>query len=87
MSWRILLMSNKNLAILGLVLSLVVGGLPGLIVSAVALNKMKNEGDTDGKGIAIAGLVVGIVEMAIIVLCIACFGCAGCLAAMGGASA
>lgn len=77
-----LVMTNKSLAILGFVLSLVVGGLPGLIVSAVALNKMKQSGDEDGKGFAIAGLVIGIVVLAIWVLAAGCIGCAGCLGAM-----
>lgn len=76
--WRFF-MTNKNLAILGFVLALVLGGVPGLIVSAVALKKMKDSGDEDGKGLAIAGLVIGIVETAIIVLTLACTGCAvGC---------
>lgn len=78
-------MTNKNLAILGLVLAIVLGGLPGLIVSAVALKKMKEAGEEDGKGFAIAGLVIGIVELAIVVLTIACsgaaLGCAMCAAA------
>ena len=72
-------MTNKNLAILGFVLALVLGGLPGLIVSAVALKKMKDSGDEDGKGFAIAGLVIGIVETALAVILFACTGCAvGC---------
>lgn len=79
-------MTNKNLAILGFVLSLVLGGLPGLIVSAVALKKMKESGDEDGKGLAIAGLVIGIVEMAIIVLIVGCSSCAvGCALCSGAA--
>ena len=71
-------MTNKNLAILGFVLALVLGGLPGLIVSAVALKKMKDSGEEDGKGFAIAGLVIGIVEMAIIVIVSSCIGCGAC---------
>lgn len=72
-------MTNKNLAILGFVLALVLGGLPGLIVSAVALKKMKDSGEEDGKGLAIAGLVIGIVEMAMVVLILGCTGCmTGC---------
>ncbi len=57
-------MANKNLAILGFVLSLASGGLPGLIVSAIALKNMKNSGEEDGKEFAIAGLVIGIVATA-----------------------
>ena len=79
-------MNNKTLAIVGLVLALVLGGLPGLIVSAVALKKMKDSGEEDGKGFAIAGLVIGIVELGIIVLTIACggalVGCAACAGAL-----
>ena len=74
-------MDNKTLAIVGFVLALVLGGLPGLIVSAVALKKMKDTGNEDGKGFAIAGLVIGIVELAIIILTVACGGAAAiCLA-------
>ena len=72
-------MTNKNLAIVGFVLALVLGGLPGLIVSAVALKKMKDAGEEDGKGFAIAGLIIGIVEMAIVIITIGCTGCfVGC---------
>lgn len=74
-------MDNKTLAIVGFVLALVLGGLPGLIVSAVALKKMKDTGNEDGKGFAIAGLVIGIVEIAIIILTVVCGGAAAvCLA-------
>ena len=71
---------HKTLAIVGFVLALVVGGLPGLIVSAVALKKMKDSGDEEGKGFAIAGLVLGIIVVAIWVLTIACVGAAGACA-------
>ena len=75
-------MTNKNLAILGFVLALVLGGVPGLIVSAVALKKMKDSGDEDGKGLAIAGLIIGIVETALVILIFSCVGgCAICYAA------
>lgn len=78
-------MDNKSMAILGLVLSIVVGPI-GLIFSAIALNKMKQSGEPnpDGKGLAIAGLVIGIIEVVIYVGIIACVGCVGCLAAAGG---
>ncbi|MCH5206222.1 MAG: DUF4190 domain-containing protein [Oscillospiraceae bacterium] len=77
-------MTNKNLAILGLVLSFLVP-LAGLIISAVALNKFKESGETDGKGLATAGLIIGIVIMALgLVGTICSFACAGCLAAAGG---
>ena len=83
-------MNNKTLAIVGFVLALVLGGLPGLIVSAVALKKMKDSGEEDGKGFAVAGLVIGIVEMGILVLTIACGGglvaCAACAEAASAAT-
>lgn len=75
-------MTNKGLAILGLVLSFFVS-LAGVIISAVALNKFKESGETDGKGIAIAGLIVGIVFMAISVLSVVCTVCLGGIAMMG----
>lgn len=66
-------MDNKSLAILGMVLSIVMG-IPGLIISAIALKKFKDSGETDGKGFAIAGLVIGIVCAAIylISICVVC---------------
>lgn len=77
-------MDNKSLAILGLVLSIVTT-IPGLIVSAIALKKFKESGETDGKGFAVAGLVIGIVFTAIAVLSIGCYACAACaLIAAGG---
>lgn len=77
-------MDNKSMAILGLVLSIVVGPV-GIVFSAIALNKMKQSGETDGKGIAIAGLVIGIVYIAIVVLAVGCTVCAAaCVAASGG---
>lgn len=77
-------MNNKTLAIVGFVLALVLGGLPGLIVSAIALNNMKKTGEVDGKGFAVAGLIIGIVELALIVLSVACGGAAVICAAMSG---
>lgn len=77
-------MTNKNLAILGLVLSFLVP-LAGLIISAVALNKFKESGETDGKGLATAGLIIGIVIMAFgLISTIGCMACGTCLAAAGG---
>lgn len=78
-------MDNKSLAILGLVLSIVTG-IPGLIVSAVALKKFKDSGETDGKGFATAGLIIGIICAVGYIIGIACIGCAGCLAAAGAGS-
>lgn len=77
-------MSAKNLAILGFVLSFFFS-LVGLIICAVALKKMKEEGNEELKGLAIAGLVIGIVSLASVVLAISCGGCAICAAGMAGA--
>lgn len=78
-------MDNKSMAILGMILSIVVGPI-GIIFSAIALNKMKQAGETDGKGFAIAGLIIGIAELVIYIGAIACIGCIGCagIAAGGG---
>ncbi len=78
-------MDNKTMAILGMVLSIVVGPI-GIIFSAIALNKMKQTGDPnpDGKGFAIAGIVIGIVEVVLYIAVFACVGCATCAALAGG---
>lgn len=60
-------MDNKSFAILGLVLSIVTG-IPGLIVSAIALKKFKDSGSDDGKVFAIIGLVLGIIYAASVLL-------------------
>ena len=77
-------MDNKTLAIIGFVLALVLGGLPGLIVSAIALKNMNRSGEVDGKGFAIAGLVIGIIEIALIVLAIVCGGAEAICVALSG---
>ncbi len=80
-------MDNKTMAILGMVLSIVVGPI-GIIFSAIALNKMKQTGEPnpDGKGFAIAGIIIGIIELVFYIGIIACVGCIGCagIAAGGG---
>ncbi len=78
-------MDNKTMAILGMVLSIVVGPI-GIIFSAIALNKMKQSGEPnpDGKGFAIAGLIIGIVYLAIAIISIGCTACAVCAAAASG---
>lgn len=69
--------SQKSLAIAGLVLSIIFG-IPGLIVSAIALSNMKKSGNYDGKGFAVAGMVIGIIVL-VISLGLSCLlGCAGC---------
>jgi hypothetical protein len=72
---------NKNLAIVGLVLGILgcVGyyagplfGLAAIIVSAIALNKIKkNPSEYGGKGMAIGGLILGIVAVVVWILVIA----------------
>lgn len=47
-------MDNKTMSILGLVLAFIVP-LAGIIISAIALNKMKQSGVEEGKGLATAG--------------------------------
>ncbi|MDE6031517.1 MAG: DUF4190 domain-containing protein [Oscillospiraceae bacterium] len=75
--------NNKTLAIVGLVLSFIFP-VVGIIISAVALNKMKQSGVEEGKGLATAGLVLGIVFTAIYVLLVGCLCvCGAGLAAAG----
>lgn len=78
-------MTNKGLAILGLVFSFIFP-LVGLIISIVALNKFKESGETDGKGFATAGLIIGIVMMALNLIGTICIVCVGGLAALGSSS-
>ncbi len=67
-------MDNKQLAILGMILSIVVGPI-GIIISAIALSKMNQSGQTDGKGFAIAGIVIGAVYLLITIVSVACTVC------------
>lgn len=73
-------MDTKTLSIVGLVLGILVP-VAGIIVSAIALNKMKQTGVEDGKGMAMAGLIIGIVLTAIYILIVACSTCVVGLAA------
>ncbi|MBQ8615536.1 MAG: DUF4190 domain-containing protein [Clostridia bacterium] len=57
----------QTLSILGLIFSFVFS-LVGLILSAIALKRYKEQTNQDGKGMAIAGLVVSIVTVAIYAL-------------------
>ena len=52
----------------------------GIIFGALALKKLKEEGTTEGKGLAMAGLILGIVSTAISVICLVCTVCALCVA-------
>lgn len=76
-------MDTKTLSIVGLILGILVP-IAGIIVSAIALNKMKQTGVEEGKGMAMAGLIIGIVIMAIYILMVGCLCIAGAgLAAAG----
>lgn len=55
----------------------------GIVFGAIALKKIKEEGVTDGKGLAVAGLVLGIVALAIDVITL--IACTICVAAFGSA--
>lgn len=69
-------MNNKSLAILGFVLSFFIP-LAGIIISAIAMKKFKESGETDGKGFATAGLIIGIIFMVISLIVTVCVGCVG----------
>lgn len=75
-------MDNKTMSILGLVLAFIVP-LAGIIVSAIALNKMKQTGVEEGKGLAMAGLIVGIAIMVISLIAGVCMFCMVGIAAAG----
>ena len=64
-------MANKNnkkksndLAVMGLVFS-IFEGLPGIILSIMGLNQIKKTGEP-GKGFAVAGIIIGIVNMLVV---------------------
>ncbi|MBM3427663.1 MAG: DUF4190 domain-containing protein [Bacteroidetes bacterium] len=62
----------NTMALVGFILSmssllLVLTGLPGLIVSAIGLKQI-NEGRGEGKGLAIAGIVVGAIYTLLVLL-------------------
>lgn len=77
-------MDIKTMSILGLVLSFIIP-IAGIIISAIALNKMKQTGVEDGKGLAMAGLIIGIVIMVLAIIGSVCMVCAaGAIAAAGG---
>ena len=59
------------LAIVGFILSFFTA-LIGLIISAVALHKAKTEYGGNGKGLAIAGIVIGSLEVVAVVLIVVC---------------
>lgn len=58
---------TNGFAIAGFVCSLVLFGLLGLIFSIIGLSQIEKNGQ-DGKGFAIAGLVLGIVKLSFYLL-------------------
>ena len=63
---------SNGMAIAGFIVSLLVSGLIGLILSIVGLNKVKE--CNSGKGLAIAGIIIGILRMiGTIIACILLF--------------
>ncbi len=77
-------MDTKTLSIVGLILGIVIP-VAGIIVSAIALNKMKQEGNLENKNIAMAGLIIGIVMTALTIIGSICMVCVslGAIAASG----
>ena len=57
----------QTLSVLGFVFSFFCA-LAGLIISAIALKKYKTQTVQDGKGLAVAGLVISIVSVAISII-------------------
>lgn len=72
-------MDNKTFAIIGLILGIFTG-LPGIIVSVLALKKFNQTGETDGKGIATAGLIIGIIVFVFAIIGTSCYACLICTA-------
>ncbi len=65
-------MTTKNLTIVGLVLSFFIP-LAGVIISAIALKRINEENNPENsKGMAIAGIVIGAVLMAISLISSVC---------------
>ena len=77
-------MASKVLAIVGFILSFLLP-IVGLILCAAAMGKMKQEGANEMYGLAVAGLVIGIIFTVITVLVLgSCVGCATCISCLGG---
>ena len=53
---------NNDLAIIGLIISIAVSAIVGIIMCAISLSQIKKTGEK-GKEIAIAGIVIGIVKI------------------------
>lgn len=75
--------NNKTMAIVGLVLGILVP-VAGIIVSAIALNKIKVTGDFENAGMAKAGLIIGIVLTALSIVGVICTVCTSLAAISAG---
>lgn len=75
--------NNKTIAIVGLVLGILVP-VAGIIVSAIALNKIKVTGDVENAGLAKAGLIVGIILTALSIVGAICAVCTSLAAISAG---
>lgn len=71
------------LAIVSLVTSILGFSLVGIVTGHIGLSQIKKTGE-DGRGLAIAGLVIGYLSIAALVLFILFFGAAFIAAAMSG---
>ncbi len=60
--------STNGLAIAGFITSLLCFGPIGLILSAIALGQIKTNPRQGGKGLAIAGLVIGIISSVALII-------------------
>ncbi len=75
--------ATNTLAIVGFVLSFFVS-LAGLICSCIGLKKANTEFGGNGKGLAIAGIVIGAVGLFATVVVLGIYGCALCVVIAGG---
>ena len=71
---------SNGLAVAGFVLSLIMGGLISLIISICGYTKSQEpEYDGDGRGLAIAGIVISSIELAgVLILIFALIGLGSC---------
>jgi len=66
---------TNGMAIAGFVLRLIgCTGLLGLIFSAIALDQFKKDSNQEGKALATAGLVIGIIDVAGVLFWVFAFG-------------
>jgi hypothetical protein len=62
------------MCIAGFVCSLVLFGILGIVFSIVGIKECNEQG-TNGKGLAIAGLIISIVKICLVILYFAALGC------------